>query len=257
MNFKRTLKSIEEYLDIAAFFIYSMKSIFTYRHKGKTVLFESIVKQLLFSGMHALFVIILVSLLMGIIVIFTFNNFAVGESIISSVLSSAIIQYSGPIITMMIVIGRSGTAIATEIGNMRASNEVEALEVMGIDPLYYISAPRIIGMTIALLCLNIFFSLVGIIGGSGVMVNIIDGFNLDIFYRNFFKNLSLLVLIESNLKALGFGIIISTVSCYQGFQVKSSATEVPQMTTIAVGRSIVLCFLYFAYITFLFTFVGD
>ncbi len=250
--FQRIKDTALDYLDILTFFIYTMRSLFIQRGKGKKLIIESILKQVLFTGLKALFVMSIVSLLIGGVIIFIINKYGFPESVISLVLILTIIQYVGPLITLMVLIGRSGTAIAAEIGNMKMSHEIEALEIMGIDSLHYVAAPRIIGMSISIVCLSIFFSMVGIMGGAVMMVNLVDNFSLDKFYRSFFNNLTVLVIIESILKILISGMIISTVGCYQGFQVKHSSTEVPQMTTLAVGRSIILCFIFYVYITVIF-----
>ncbi|MDH4129802.1 MAG: ABC transporter permease [Spirochaetota bacterium] len=213
---------------------------------------ENILKQIYFTGVKALFVMSAVSLILGGIIIFVCAQLGLSETVISNVLIATIIQYVGPLVTMMIIIGRSGTAIASEIGNMKVSNEIEALEMMGIDSLHFVAAPRIIGMTISILCLGVYFGLVGILGGALVIVNVLETFSADKFYQTFFNSIELSFIIENIFKIFGFGIIISSVGCYQGFKVKISSTEIPQTTTQSVGRSIILCFIYYAFITIIF-----
>ncbi len=253
--FQRTKDTALDYVDILTFFIYTMRTLLIQRRKGKKLIIESILKQVLFTGLKALVVMSIVSLLIGGLIIFITADGGLQESVISQVLIVTIIQYIGPLITLMILIGRSGTAIAAEIGNMMVSHEIEALEIMGIDSLHYVAAPRIIGMSISIVCLSIFFSTVGVLGGAVVMVNLVDNFSLDKFYRSFFNHLTVSVILESLLKILISGVIISTVGCYQGFQVKHSSTEVPQMTTLAVGRSIILCFVFYVYFTVMFIYL--
>ncbi len=244
---------IDEYINIVTLFVYSMKSVISNRKKSKKLFRESMIKQIYFTGVKALAVMGAVSLSIGGVVIFIANKFSLSDEMTSTILIITVIQYVGPLITMIILIGRSGTPIATEIGNMQVNNEIEALEIMGIDSLYYIVAPRIIGMTISVFCLCVYFSFIGILGGGVVMVNLIDEFSISKFYQSFFRNVEVLHIIDNIFKSVGFGIITSTVCCYQGLKVKGATTEVPQTTTQAVSRSIVLCILFYAYITIIFS----
>ncbi len=252
---RKIISFFNDYIEIIALFVETIKSIFINRGKGKFVIIDGIIKQVYFSGVHALLVMSFVSLLIGVVIIFICNSYGLDEKFISDVLISTIIQYVGPLITMMVLIGRSGTAIAAEIGNMKVAHEIEALEVMGIDVIHFIALPRIVGMTISIFCLSIFFTLISILGSAFVMVKLLDNFSLFKFYQVFFNKLQITMFLENILKVIGFGIIISTVSCYQGFKVRFSALEVPQRTTQAVGRSIILCFIYFVYISVIFTYI--
>jgi phospholipid/cholesterol/gamma-HCH transport system permease protein len=229
-----------------------MKSVITNWNRGEHITLSNIARQLYFTGLRSLLVMSLVSLVLGGVLISICNSFNLAEDIISKVLILTIIQHVGPLLIMIILIGRSGTAIAAELGNMQITHEIDSLEVMGIDVLHYIVAPRIIGMVISIFCLDVFFILVGTMGGAVAMVNVVANFSLSKFYQTFFNNIQVAHLLDNILKTIGFGAIISTVSCYQGLQVQRSLTEVPQMTTLAVARSIISCFILYAYITIIF-----
>ncbi len=247
----KTASLFNQYLEITSLFVYSIFSLFSYKG-NKKALIDRVIQQIYFTGVKSVIIISFISLLIGVVVITITVGYKLPESLISDILSITIIQYLGPLLTMIIVIGRSGTAITIELGNMKVNNEIEALNIMGIDILYFIVAPRVIGITISFFCLNIFFSFIGVLGGGIVMVNILEEFSLIKFYTTFFDGLKINYVIDNIIKSVGFGIIISTVSCYHGLKVISSTTEVPQMTTQGVSRSLVFCFIFYIYTSYIF-----
>ena len=249
---RRTLSFFDEYVNIATLFFFAMNSLVLHINKGRKIIFDSVATQILHTGVKGVTVIVTVSYLLGSVSIFMIKSYGLSESFISGILITVILQYAGPIVIMMIVIGRSGTAIATELGSMKIGSEVEALKVMGIDAIHYVVAPRIVGMILSIFLLNIIFAFMATIGSAFIMSYLATGFSLMKFLDGFFNVLTFSVILENNLKIIGFGIIISTVSCYQGFKVSASSLEIPTMTTQAVGRSIILCFIYFVYITLMF-----
>jgi len=213
-------------------------------------------KQVLFTGVDALPLIAIVALAIGgisIIQSLTFLPRFGGESFIGTILLTVIVRELGPLLTGFIVIGRSGTAITTEIGNMVVSHEIEALESMGIDPIRYIVLPRIFGMTASLVSLNIYFDIFAIIGGYLVSKLVLVTSFIP-FLQRLLESVVLSDLTVSLLKGFIFGILISLTSTYRGFSVKTSSTEVPQMTTKGVVNAITALFLADGIITFIYYF---
>ncbi len=248
------LNKIGSFLDICAYTFLIIKTVFQKRTGPKKSQRLVLLKQILFTGVDALPVIALVALAIGatsIIQSFSTLTKIGGESFIGKILITVIIRELGPILTGFIVISRSGTAITTEIGNMMVSHEMEALESMGIDPIRYIVIPRILGVTISLVSLNIYFDILAILGGFFVSKMIIVT-SLGIFLEKMIKAMILSDLTISLLKGVIFGILISIICTFFGFSVKLSTTEVPQMTTRAVVNSIMMLFLADGIVTFIY-----
>jgi len=227
-----------------------------YKPGGYRINLNVLFKQVLFTGVDALPLIAIVALAIGgisIIQSLTFLPRFGGESFIGNILITVIVRELGPLLTGFIVIGRSGTAITTEIGNMAVSHEIEALESMGIDPIRYIVLPRIFGMTASLVSLNIYFDIFAILGGFLVSKLVLVTSFIP-FLQRILESVVLSDLTISLLKGFIFGILISLTSSYRGFSVKTSSTEVPQMTTKGVVDAITALFLADGLITFIYYF---
>jgi len=248
------IKKIENFANISAYTFLIIKTMVQKKSTPKKTGINVLFKQVLFTGVNALPVIAMVALAVGAVSII--QSFSIlprfgGESFIGEILITVIIRELGPLLTGFIVISRSGTAITTEIGNMVVSHEIEALESMGIDPVRYIIIPRILGVTISLISLNIYFDMLAILGGFFVSKMVLVT-SLIIFLEKMIKAMVLSDLTISLLKGLIFGIVISIICTFYGFSVKLSSTEVPQMTTKAVVNSIILLFLMDGIVTFIY-----
>jgi len=143
----------------------------------------------------------------------------------------------GPIITAIILIARSGTAISTELGNMVVNHEVEALYSFGVNPISYLIIPRILGVMISFFALSIYMNLAGLLGGY-LVANIFSPFSFIEFGTKLMQKLTVKDAVVSQIKSLVFGFIIAIISCYQGLSVNYASTEVPQKTIKAVVSSL-------------------
>ncbi len=251
---KSFLKKLDYFGGISGLFFYSLWEMLTGDRRGNRIVTQIVKKQLLFTGYNALPIISIISLLLGVVIIIqsVTQLMQIGaEDMIGKILIITMLREFGPILTAIIIIGRSGTAIATEIGNMMVAHEIEALESMGIDTLKFIVFPRLIGAIVSTVCLTIYFATVGIIGGF-----LIASFQLTIpfsrFFTILFSNMQITDLIVAILKSAVFGAVISIVSVYHGFKIKLSSTEVPQATTKAVVNALIFVFVSNGIITVLF-----
>jgi phospholipid/cholesterol/gamma-HCH transport system permease protein len=250
------LTRIENSLNFCAYITRISRSLFRKKgaslESGITVLF----KQVLFTGVQALPVIALVALALGAIAIVQsltqLPRFG-GEAFVGRILITVIVRELGPILTGFIVIGRSGTAITTEIGNMVVQHEIEALESMGIDPIRYLAIPRIFGVTASLVALNIYFDVFALIGGFLVSRMVLFT-SISIFLRQLIAAMVISDVTVSILKGLIFGILISLICTFRGFSVRVSTTEVPQQASKAVVGSITALFIADGIITFIYYF---
>lgn len=252
-NFGRwVLTGLDNFANLCAYIVLILKTILQKRVGSLKIGTNVLFRQVLFTGVNALPLIALVSLAIGgisIIQSLTFLGRIGGQAFIGPILVTVIIRELGPLLTGFIVIGRSGTAITTEIGNMVVSHEIEALESMGVDPVRYLVLPRLYGVTASLISLNIYFDIFAIIGGFLVSkLFLITSFN--VFLSNILDTMALSDVAISLLKGFIFGILIALICSFKGFSVKISSTEVPRMTTSAVVNAITAIFLADGIITF-------
>lgn len=232
----------------------SMKVLIVNRNKGRSAVLRVIVMQTYFTGYQALLLVSILALMVGGVVIIQasiqLSKFG-GLTTIGEILTLTIIREIGPLITALIVIARSGTAIASELGSMRVNKEVQALEVMGISPIEYIIAPRVLGGVLSVACLALYFDVVALIGGSIVAKGI-----LSMPFSYFVEKVSLAITFDDVLIFLIKNIIgasiIFLVACYHGFNVKFSPTEIPIATTKTVVNALFFCFFFYGLVSALF-----
>lgn len=213
-----------------------------------------LILQILFTGVEALGIISLISLAMGAVIIIQgvsiLPQFGQGQ-LIYTILIAVIVRELGPIITAFIIVARSGTAIATELGGMVASHQIEAYVSVGINPISYLVVPRFLGVMISIIILTVYFNLIGLFGAFFIS-QVIRPIPFAEYFQNLLGALKPIDIFSSVAKSLAFGAIISIVSTYQGFNVKVASYEVPQVVIKAVSQSFVLVVVADAVLTLLF-----
>jgi phospholipid/cholesterol/gamma-HCH transport system permease protein len=219
----------------------SMRATLFDQTQGLRTVFSVVSTQIYFTGWQAMPLITILALASGGLVILQSAsnlNFLGGGGMIGNLLVVIVVRELAPLLTALVVIARSGTAVASEVGNMRANREIEALESMGINPLSYIVFPRILGGIVSVLCLSIYFVLIALVGGFVITKLVHDmsfGFYFDSLSRAFSVEDVWLFLLKNSFS----GMIIFVIACYQGLSVRQSPTEVPIVTTQAVVKSII------------------
>lgn len=161
------------------------------------------------------------------------------QSYIGGVVSLAMARELAPILTAIVVAGRVGSAIAAEIGTMKITEQIDALETLATNPVSYLVVPRFWGCTIMLFMLTIFTNVIGMIGGSLVAVHQI-GLTLVSFRDSILQMLLIQDLIGGLFKATIFGAIIAIIGCYKGFTTTGGAEGVGESTTSSVVLSIMM-----------------
>ena len=204
-----------------------------------------ILDQVWFTGLEALPSLTLISLIVGFIVIVqalpTVVQFGAHQWI-GTILVLAIVRELGPLLTAMVVISRSGTAIAAELAVNKATGEIEVLEAMGIDPFHLIVVPRMVGGAISMFCLVIYFDIIALAGGF-LVASLRLILPLNLFVRYFFETLTLKDVLISGLKSLIFGTIIPLICCYHGLiRIERATFEVPQVARDGVIRCMFFVF---------------
>jgi phospholipid/cholesterol/gamma-HCH transport system permease protein len=159
--------------------------------------------------------------------------------LMASVVAISITRELGPLIAAIVVIGRSGSAFAAEIGTMRVTEELDALKTMALDPLAFLVAPKFLAMAVMMPCLAIWADLMGVLGGALFGV-IGGGFTFGGYMNATFEALLFRDLTSGCIKSVVFGMAITAVGCYEGFSTGAGAEEVGRSTTRAVVISLLM-----------------
>ena len=222
--------------------------------QGKPARIERSVSQAMEAGVRALPILSLITFFIGLILAlqaaYELRRFG-AMSFVASAVALSMTRELGPLITAVIVIGRSGSAFAAEIGTMQVTEEIDALETMAIDPVGFLVAPKFVAMIVMLPCLTIWANFMGILGGSLFGVLKADF----TFQRYILASLDALYLrdvLTGLVKSFMFGITITAVGCQEGFNTGGGAEQVGRSTTKAVVVSIFLVILVDLVFTMLF-----
>jgi phospholipid/cholesterol/gamma-HCH transport system permease protein len=193
------------------------------------------------AGADAVPVVGLLGFLVGIILSFQMASPLEqygAQNLIAKIVSFSLIRELGPLITAIILSGRSGAAFAAEIGTMKVTEELAALETMGLDPGRFLVVPRVLAALIVTPLLAAVNILMGLIGGAIIMVSL--GYTLTFYISSVRDSISVTDMWGGLFKALVFGLIVAGVGCLRGTQTKSGPGAVGDSTTRAVVAGIVL-----------------
>ncbi len=224
-------------------FLKFIKAIFESFKSLKYLRFRSIyniiINQTRFTGIDALPVVIIIALLLGgTVIIQAMTNlpkFGV-EDFIGNLLVIIIAREMGPLATALIVIIRSGTAIATEISVQKWSKEILAMELIGIDTKLFIVFPRIIASIISIASLIIIFIVIAFFGGYLLSLTVIY-IPINVFAQSIIDAFKFIDIASAMIKSIIFGITIPLISCYYGFMPQSKF-EIPIYVSKAVTRTL-------------------
>jgi phospholipid/cholesterol/gamma-HCH transport system permease protein len=203
---------------------------------------RAIIRQMLLMGVNSLPLIILTSIFVGAVstwqAAYQFQNY-VPLRFLGGAVGKAILIELAPVLTALVVAGRVGASIAAELGTMRVTEQIDALEVMGIDPVRHLVLPRVISGVLMLPVLALFSNFVAMAGALLVAV-VFVGVSQEVFLNSFQLLFESTDLYASLMKAGIFGLIISLIGCYQGFTAHGGAAGVGRATTGAVVVASVL-----------------
>jgi len=204
------------------------------------VRWNEVMTQTVLIGSQALPIVALIALLVGLTLAFqsAYQLRIFGADVfVAQMTGIAMVREMGPLMTAILVAGRSGSSIAAEIATMKVSEEVDALQVMGIDPRLYLAAPRVLAIVTMVPLLTVFAITVGILGGFIVGVFYVDLAPVS-YLTQTIDSLVLKDLISSLLKSMVFAWGIGMIGLYYGFSVRGGAEEVGKATTTSVVVSI-------------------
>jgi phospholipid/cholesterol/gamma-HCH transport system permease protein len=208
-------------------------------------------QQVYFTGLEAFPFLSLLSLLLGSTVIVQSLPQLQGVGaggLIGKILVISIVRELGPIVTAMVVITRSGTAMAAEMATNRITGQVEALEAMGVDVFHYLIAPRVLGSMVSLFCMIVYFDVVALIGGF-LVASIRLTMPFTLYLEHITESLQPLDLFISLSKGILFGLVISLFSCYHGLRARRAPFEVPMMARSGVIQAMFFVFVSSAVIS--------
>jgi len=198
------------------------------------------------TGVNAVPIVALISFLLGLVIAFmsSLQLEQFGANIyVASLVSIAMVSELGPIMTAIVVAGRSGSAFAAEIGTMKISEEIDALFVMGFDPTLFLAVPRILASIVVVPLLTLFSDIFAIAGGLVIGVLILD-LTMSSYITQTLKVLTLFEVVWGMSKSAVFAVIISWVGCLRGFQTRGGADAVGNAATSAVVSGIFLIILF-------------
>jgi phospholipid/cholesterol/gamma-HCH transport system permease protein len=228
--------------------------LFSPLKRGRSL--QRAVHQAMMVGVRAVPIITLITFFVGVIIALqgAYGLQRLGAMhLVAGLVGISITRELGPLVAAIVVIGRSGSAFAAEIGAMQVSEELDALKTMALNPIDFLVAPKLAAMAIMLPCLTIWSDLMGVMGGAlfGVAG---AGFTLGGYFIATREALALRDVTTGIAKSLVFGIVITAVGCYEGFSTGAGAEEVGRSTTSAVVISILQVVLIDLMFTYLFYF---
>ncbi len=194
------------------------------------------------AGVDALPIVGLLTFLLGVVVAYQsadqLRQFGANIFVVDLIGLSMLREFA-PLITAIIVSGRSGSAYAAQIGTMKVTEEIDAMRTLGIDPHQMLVVPKIIALMLTLPLLTVFADVLGVVGGM-MMAKASLGVGLGEFLDRFIKAVDLSAYLVGVGKSVVFAVIIATVGCYQGFQAKGGPDSIGRQTTRSVVQAIFL-----------------
>ncbi len=199
-------------------------------------------RQLLFTGVEALRFIAFAAVLTGVTLVLQVHMWLtrVGQTeLVGPVLSTLLIRELGPLLVNVVVIGRSGTAMTTELANMRVHGEFDVLQRQGIDPFLYLVIPRVLATSLAVAGLAAVFVALSLVTGTlvGILIGALPS-SAHAFVVDVLGGASLVDLLNFLVKTLVTGGLIASICVYEAGAIRGVLTEVPQAGTRAVTRAI-------------------
>ena len=221
---------------------------------GRRGRWQTAIRQMALIGVDAVPIIAIMSVCAGFILAMQTGTYLKRYGALQYVMDVVAIGFTrelGPLLTALIICGRSGSAFSAEIGTMVVTSEIDALRTMAIDPIELVLTPKYFAAMIVIPCLTVVSDTFGILAGAGFMY-ISTKIRLAMYLRYIFTSIEMRDIVTGMLKSLVFATIIVNVGCMEGFRVKGGADAVGRSTTSAVVRSTYLVILADAFFTAIF-----
>jgi phospholipid/cholesterol/gamma-HCH transport system permease protein len=234
LNIYRTIK------EMVIFVYLCFRTTFGLKTHNLKPIFSILISQIYFTGYQSLALITFIALATGSIIVLQSTaqlSILGSQQMMGNILVVTIIRELGPLLTALIVIARSGSAVAIEIGSMQVNKEIDSLRIMSIEPYAYVVFPRIVGGIISIVCLAFYFNFIALIGGF-LVSNLVSGLSFSFYIDTLAQALAPNDFALNIFKNSVSGLIIFSIAAYQGIKVKGAPHEVPIATTKAVVNSI-------------------
>lgn len=246
---------IKDFITFVGHLFYTM--FHTFLHPGD-IRFKETVYHIHRSGFNAIIIIGLTSFLVGMVISYQGSvqlaKFGADIFIVDTVAIS-ITRELGPMITAIVIAGRSGSAYTAEIGAMKITEEISAMRTMGFDPYAFLVIPRVFALMIALPLLIFFSDIIGILGGM-VASNMQLGISMTVFIDRVYEVLEVKHYLLGMMKGPVFAFLIASIGCFRGFQVAHKTESIGLQTTASVVNSIFLVIAFDALFSVIFTELG-
>ena len=215
------------------------------------VKFQRVLKQIRFVGWKSLPVICLTGAFTGLVLALqghpTLRKVG-SEAFLGPLVALSLIRELGPVLSALMVTGRAGSSIAAEIGIMRINDQIDAMELMGLNPLRYLVAPNLIALFIAMPLLAAIFDVVAIFGGYLVGVRML-GLNAGTYFGQMHNYVEMKDVLGGLYKSMSFGVLIAWICCFKGYYSRFGAEGVSSATTQAVVNASVLILVWDYFMT--------
>lgn len=218
------------------------RAVFVDPFRGRTVRWSRSMHQALTVGVTAVPIVSLISFFVGLILALqaAYELRRLGAlHLVAGTVALSMTRELGPLMTAVVVIGRSGSAFAAEIGTMKVNEEIDALETMALEPVHFLVAPKLIAMILMMPCLTTWSDLMGVVGG-GVFGVMSAGFTWHSYLEATIDAMVRRDIFIGLVKSVIFAVVITAVGCQEGFTTGLGSEEVGKSTTAAVVKSIFL-----------------
>jgi phospholipid/cholesterol/gamma-HCH transport system permease protein len=252
-----TLRILNDFVSVMTFLGDLLTALFYSLLHPRSVRWEDVFFYMKRAGVEALPIVGLINFLLGLIIAFmsSLQLKQFGANIyVASLVGVAMVSELGPIMTAIIVAGRSGSAFAAEIGTMKVNEEVDALVAMGFDPIRFLAVPKVLAAMLVVPILTLYADFFGV--GGGLVVGVL-GLDLTVYtyVQETMKVISVTVIVKSLIKSVVFAAMIAGIGCQRGFQVRGGAEAVGALTTSAVVAAIFLTIVIDSAFAVLFTYI--
>ena len=242
--------------DIFLLLSHTLFWVFVGPFKKKPVSAKGFFVQTVFSGLDSLVIVFFVDFFIGMVLAMqsAYQLEQLGAGIyVAALVGVSMTREIGPVLTALVIAGRVGAAITAELATMKVTEQIEALETIGLNPVRYLVAPRFLALLIMLPCLVILGDLVGIFGGYIVGVYNL-GLNSSLYIDTTIQFLTTKDILTGLLKSAVFSMVITMIACYQGLSTEGGAEGVGRSTTRSVVTSFILIIVADAILTAIFYF---
>lgn len=231
--YKESINFIDFVGKVFYYFIYSL-------FHPKKIRFKAMLKYIDTSAVNALLIVGLTSFLVGVVIAYQgavqLEKFGANIFIVEMICITMFREIA-PLVTAIVIAGRSSSSYTAEIGAMKITDEIDAMRTMDFEPTLFLVLPRIFALVISLPLLVFFADMIGIFGGMTIAY-----LDLDVTFTEFISRMGQEVPLKHLLigvfKSIFFGIAIAIIGCYRGFQVQNNTTSIGKYTTISVVNAI-------------------